>query len=457
MSNKIVETAIIGGGQAGVPLARALFEVGRSVMLFEREHLGGSCVNFGCTPSKALIASARMASDARRAAELGVRIAGVTVDFPAVMARVRRIVADATGSLNASFGGPGQPPFVAAHARLDGKDGARFRLRAGDTVMLAERVVLDTGTRSAFPEIEGLDPARCITAENWVDLDTLPERLIVLGGSYVAVEMAQAFRRLGSAVTLVQHAGHLVEREDSDVSHAISEALESDGVEVILDARTASVRHGDGVVTLHLPGRTISGTHLFLATGRKPNTDDLGLESVGLAPDKSGFIEVDAALASKVAGIWAVGDIRGGPAFTHTAYADFRVLQSAFLGDGSVRRPSVIPYAIFADPELGRVGMSETEARKSGRKLKIGRYKMSDSGKAREMGRTAGFAKVILDADTDEILGVAILGLEAAETVQIFIEMMNLGGAARTMVDAVHIHPTMAEAAKNALVAAVGA
>ncbi len=452
-----VETAIIGGGQAGVPLARALFGAGRGMMLFERSHLGGSCVNFGCTPSKALIASARLAADARKAADLGVRIAGVDVDFPAVMTRVRRIVAESKTALDGGFGGENQPQVLAAHARLDGKEGGRFRVRAGGRAFLAERVVLDTGTRSAIPELDGLDPSRCITADNWVDLNALPARLILLGGNYVAMEMAQAFQRLGSAVTIVQKSPRLVEREDPDVSGAMRDALEADGVAVITDADAQAVEHTGSGVTLRLADRVLEGSHLFLATGRQPNTDSLGLETIGLEPGKGGYLEVDAALSTQIAGIYAIGDIRGGPAFTHTAYADFRVLESAFLGDGSVRRPKVIPYAMFTEPELGRVGMNEQEARKSGRKIKVGCRQMTDSGKARELGKTAGFAKVILDASSGEILGATMLSVDGGEAVQLFTELMVSGATAQTMLNAVHIHPTLGEAAKNALVSAMEA
>ena len=451
-----METAIIGGGQAGVPLARALAKAGRSAVLFERAHLGGSCVNFGCTPSKALIASARLAADARRAGDWGLRIPQVAVDFAAVMARVRRIVADAKNSLDGSFAEPGAPRLITAHARLDGRDGQGFRIRAGDQTVFAERVVLDTGTRSARPKLEGLDRMEVIDAENWLDLEKLPGRLVILGGSYIALEMAQAFRRLGSEVCVLQQGGQLAEREDEDVAGALQAALEADGVEVRLNAETRRVeRYADGLAMHLADGSRVLGTHLFVATGRVPNTDDLGLDTVGLRPGEHGVLEVDGRLRTGVEGVFAAGDIRGGPAFTHTAYADFRVLESMFLGNGSVERPSVIPYAMFTDPELGRVGMSETEAREAGRAVKIGRYEMSDSGKARELGKPAGFIKIVLDADSEKILGASVLSVEGAEVVQLFVELMNAGATARTMRDAVHIHPTLAEAAKNAAVAAL--
>ena len=450
-----VETAVIGGGQAGVPLARALAEAGRSVALFEREHLGGSCVNFGCTPSKALIASARLAADARRAADWGVRIATVEVDFPAVMRRVRGIVADSKHSLDNSFAGHANPRLIATHARLDGRQDGRFRVRAGSDLVLAERVVLDTGTRSARPRLDGLDRVPFIDAENWVHLDELPRQLLMLGGSYIALEMAQAFRRLGAEVIVLQQARRLAEREDEDVALALQQALEADGVEIRLGVDARSAGRSAGGVAVQLADGVVEGTHLFIATGRTPNTDDLGLETVGLRPGMGGLMQVDGRLATAVPGVWAVGDIRGGPAFTHTAYADFRVLQSLFLGDGSVERPRVVPYAMFTEPQLGRVGMSEAEALAAGRPVKVARRNVSESGAARELGKTAGFMKVVLDAGTDEILGATVVATEGAEIVQLFVELMNAGATGRTMLEAVHIHPTLAEAAKNVVVDAL--
>lgn len=456
MSDYRVETAIIGGGQAGVPLARALAGAGRSVALIERAHLGGSCVNFGCTPSKALIASAGIAADARRAADWGIRIPDVIVDFPAVMARVRRIVAASKDSLDASFAGHDNPRVIAAHARLAGRQGELFRVQAGDDLVLAERVVLNTGTRSSHPPIPGLDRVPLIDAEAWVKLEALPRRLLILGGSYIALEMAQAFRRLGSEVIVLQRGGQLMEREEAEVAEAIQQALEYDGVEVRLGIEALRAEPRPHGLALHLAHGLVEGTHLFVATGRLPNTDDLGLETVGLAPGEGGMLDADARLATAVPGIWAAGDIRGGPAFTHTAYADFRVLQSLFLEDGSVRRPQIIPYAMFTAPELGRVGLDEAQARRAGRAVKVARREMAASGKAAELGRTAGFMKVVLDARTDEILGATVVSTEGAEIVQLFVELMNAGGTARTMLGAVQIHPTLAEAAQSVVVDALG-
>jgi pyruvate/2-oxoglutarate dehydrogenase complex dihydrolipoamide dehydrogenase (E3) component len=449
-----VETAIIGGGQAGVPLARALAAAGRGVVLIERQHLGGSCVNFGCTPSKAIIASARLAADARRAGALGIRIPTVEVDFPAVMQRARDLVAEAKGELDVGFAGQDNPRVVTAHARLEGTLRGRFRIQAGDTVVCATRVVLDTGARTARPPIPGLDQVPLISAESWIALREPPEHVLMLGGSYIALEMAQALRRLGCAVTVLQQAAQLAEREDPDVAEVLQAALERDGCRVVLNAEVRRLEPVAAGVRAHLADGWLDGSHLFLATGRQPNTDDLGLETVGVEVADHGIIRVDDDLRTSVNGIWAAGDIRGGPAFTHTAYDDFRRLRAQFLGDDGDRERRIVPYAMFTDPELGRVGFSEGEARRSGRKVKVGRHAMVDSGKARELGKTEGFIKVVVDARTDEILGATALCEQGAEIVQLFVELMNAGATTRTVRGAIHIHPTLSEAAKNAVLAA---
>jgi pyruvate/2-oxoglutarate dehydrogenase complex dihydrolipoamide dehydrogenase (E3) component len=452
-----IETAIIGGGQAGVPLARALAEAKRPVVLFESTHLGGSCVNFGCTPSKAVIASAPLAADARRGAALGIQISDVRVDFDAVMERARGLVSEAVRELDADFGKADNPHLVRAHARLAGREGQKYLIRAGETLVRADRVVLDTGTRTSRPSLPGLEHVPVITAEDWISLRSLPPRLLLLGGSYIALEMAQALRRLGSEVTIIQKASKLAEREDDDVAVELKAALERDGCHIVLNADVRRVEAVGNGVRLHLEKGVIEGSNLFLATGRRPNTDDLGLETVCVRSNPQGIVEVDETLATNVSGIWAVGDIRGGPAFTHTAYDDFRVLQSQFVGDGKDTRCRIVPYAMFTTPELGRVGLSETEARNSGKRIKIGKRGMTESGKARELGKTEGFIKVIVDADQDTIIGATALCEEGSEIVQLFVELMNSGATTRTVFGAVHIHPTLSEAAKNAVIAAATA
>ena len=392
MTEAEVETVIIGAGQAGVPLARALAGADRTVALVEREHPGGSCVNWGCTPSKAMIASARLAAQARRASEWGIRIPHVEVDFAAVMHRARGMAEGARGELEKSLASEANLRLVRGHARLDRREGERFRLRIGGEVLLAQRVVLDTGTRSARPPVEGLDelpPERLIDAESWIDRRDLPERVVFLGGGTIALEMAQAWRQFGAAVAIVESGSRLAEREDEEVSTELREALEAEGVAVRCGAEAARVEAAGEGIRLHLKGgEAVDGTHLFVATGRQANTDDLGLDTVDLEPGKRGEIEVDERLRTKVAGLFAAGDIRGGGQFTHTAYDDFRVLESWMLGDGSRTTDRILPYAVFTEPELGRVGMTEAEARKAGHRILVGRQPMRDSGKAREIGRT---------------------------------------------------------------------
>ena len=454
------ETAIIGAGQAGVPLARALAKAGRQAALVERNHPGGSCVNWGCTPSKAMIASSRLAAQARRASEWGIRIPQVEVDFAAVMDRARAMVEGARGELEESLASEANLRLVRGHARLDGREGERFRLRVGDDVLLARRVVLDTGTRSARPPIEGLDDlpsGRLIDSENWIGRRELPERVVFLGGGTIALETAQAWRRFGAAVTIVESGPRLAEREDEDVSTELREALEAEGVSVRCGAKAARVEAvGDGVRLHFEDGEALDATHLFIAAGRQANTDDLGLDSIGLEPGKRGEIEVDEHLRTSVPGVFAAGDIRGGGQFTHTAYDDSRVLESQLLGDGSRTTDRVLPYAIFTEPELGRVGMTEAQAREAGHRVLVGHRLMSESGKAREIGRTRGFIKVVAEAGSRRILGAAALCDSGSEVVQLFIELMNAGATADTMLGAVHIHPTLGEAAKNAVAALRG-
>ena len=455
-----IETAIIGAGQAGVPLARALAGAGRRAALVERNHPGGSCVNWGCTPSKAMIASSRLAAQARRASEWGIRIPEVEVDFAAVMDRARGMVEDARGDLEKGLASEPDIRLVRGHARLDGREGGRFRLRVGDETLLAQRVVLDTGTRSARPPMEGLDglpPERLIDAENWIGRRELPERVVFLGGGAIALEMAQAWRRFGAAVAIVESGPRLAEREDEEVSAELREALEAEGVAVRCGARAARVEPTAGGLRLHVEGGgALDATHLFVATGRQSNTDDLGLASIGLEPGERGEIAVDERLRTAVPGVFAAGDIRGGGQFTHTAYDDSRVLESQILGDGSRTTERILPYALFTEPELGRVGMTEAQARDAGHRVLVGRQPMTESGKAREIGRTRGFIKVVAEAGSRRILGAAALCESGSEVVQLFIELMNAGATADAMLRAVHIHPTLGEAAKNAVAALRG-
>jgi pyruvate/2-oxoglutarate dehydrogenase complex dihydrolipoamide dehydrogenase (E3) component len=451
------DVVIIGAGQAGPSLAHGLAQAGKRVALAERKDLGGSCVNFGCTPTKAAIASARVAHDARRAATFGIRVGRVRVDFPAVLERARAIVMQSREGLERSFADTGNPRLIRGHARLDGRGSEGFRVRVADAAVLADHVVLDTGARTAVPEIEGLETIDFLHAGNWLDRPELPSHLLVVGGGYIGLEMSQLYRRMGSRVTVIERSARVAGREDEDVAVALQRVLEAEAVELRLNTGIRRVEpHAGGVrVIVEREGRsaTVRGSHLFLATGRRPNTDDLGLETVGVAVSDRGFVQADARLATTVPGIWASGDIRGGPMFTHTAWDDHRVLMSQLAGDGSRTTERIVPYAIFTDPELGRVGMTETEARSAGKDVAVARFDVARNSRAREMGDVSGFVKVIVDRATERILGAAVLAAAGSELVHLYIDVMQAGAPFTVIRDAVHIHPTLAEAVQSAVAA----
>lgn len=449
------DVVIIGAGQAGVPLASALAKAGRRVALAEQEHLGGSCVNFGCTPTKAAIASARVAHMARRAGDYGITIPDVTVDFARVIERAARIAAQSRTSLDKSFAGRDNPALLRGHAQFTGRDGDGFRLRVGERDVVAAEVVLDTGTRTAMPPIDGLDGVATLTSENWLARRTLPAHLVFIGGGYIGLEMSQFYRRMGSRVTVIQHGDQVAPHEDPDVASALCRVLEDEGIRFVMHAKARRVMREDDCIAVEVETakgvERIRGSDLFVATGRQPNTDRLGLETIGLECGKHGIIEVDERLRSKVPGIWAAGDIRGGPMFTHTAWDDYRILASQMTGGGERTTKRVVPYAIFTDPELGRVGMTEREARAAGLDVKIGRFEFAHNGKAKELGETTGFVKLVVEATSDKLLGAAVFGHEGAELVHLYIDLMNADAPVSVIEQAIHIHPTLAEALQSAV------
>ena len=446
---------IVGGGQAGIPLAQHLAGAGYRVALAERKDLGGSCVNFGCTPTKAAIASARVAFQARRGAVFGLRIPTVEVDFPAVLDRARSIVMQSRASLRRDFEKPDNPLLMRGHASFTGRKGGLFRLSVGDESVLARQVVLDTGTRTRLPDVEGLEKVDYLEAGNWLDRRELPEHVLFIGGGYIALEMGQFYRRMGSHVTVVDPANTALDREDPDVVHLLQRLLEAEGLEFRLGSRVTGVTAGRRGVTLHVETDghhdAIRGSHVFVAAGRQPNTDDLGLKTVGVKVRKDGTIETDERLATSVPGVWAAGDIRGGPMFTHTSWDDFRVLVSQLTGDGTRTTRRVTPYAVYTDPELGRVGTTEAEARAAGAEVKIGRFQMRDNGKARELSETNGSVKVVVDAATNLILGAAVLSTDGSELVHLFVALMNAKAPYTVLRDSIHIHPTLAEGVQSAV------
>ncbi|MES2462809.1 MAG: FAD-dependent oxidoreductase [Armatimonadota bacterium] len=455
------DVMIIGAGQAAMPLVFELAKNDLTVALAERKHLGGSCANFGCTPTKAVLASAKVAHLARRAEEFGIRVPTVEVDFPAVLAGAKAIVRESREGLDDEFKQGENPTLLRGHARFVGRTDSGFHVQIeGGPLVTATQVVLDTGTRAMIPPVSGLKEVPFLTADSWLEHTTLPEHIILLGGGYIGLEMAQFYRRMGSHVTVIERCDSIAVNEDTDVCEALQPALEKEGIAFHLSTEATRVEKSAGSIRVFLRGEdgteaVVEGTDLFVATGRCPNTDDLGLGSIGMQTDEHGLIGVNLHLRTKIEGLWAVGDIRGGPQFTSTSWDDHKIVLSAIVGDSSHTTKRLVPYAIFTDPQLGRVGITEAEARKSGKSVKVGRYDMCHNGRARTHRERNGFAKVIVDTETDQILGAAIIGEEAAELIHLYAALMNAKAPAVTMRDAVYVHPTYAEAIQSAVEAAV--
>jgi pyruvate/2-oxoglutarate dehydrogenase complex dihydrolipoamide dehydrogenase (E3) component len=440
------DAIVVGSGQAGNPLSQKLADHGWSVALIEKEHLGGTCVNTGCTPTKTMVASAQVAHYARQAGQWGVHAADVRVDLPKVIARKNRVVQQWRSSLEQKVESRKTLRLYRGQARFTGP----HRLRVGDEELESERIFINTGTRPAIPQLEGLDRVDYLTNASIMELSALPEHLLVLGGGYVGLEFGQMFRRFGSRVTVVHREDRIVSREDADVTMALQKALEQEGIQLLLQATPTRVEQQNGQIVMQVKAgsrtETVRGSHLLVATGRRPNTDDLGLETAGVQLSKEGFIQVNERLETNVAGIWALGDVKGGPAFTHISYNDYQIVYANLIeGKNRSTANRVVPYAVFTDPQLGRVGLTEKEARAAGYKLKIGTIPTAWVARAIERDETAGLMKVVVDAATDKILGAAILAPEGGELVQI-LEFVMLSGAPYTLLKgAVYIHPTLAE------------
>jgi len=440
------DAIIIGSGQGGTPLARRLADLGKTVALIERKELGGTCINTGCTPTKTMIASAQVAHYAHNATRWGVRTTGVTVDLPAIVARKDRIVQRFRA---------GHQRRVDARATLHLYRGAaRFltphSIRVGEQVLEGAHIFIDTGTRPSIPHVPGLDTVPFLTNATIMELSELPTHLLVLGGGYIGLEFGQMFRRFGSAVTVIHQHEQRLPREDADVVAALQQALEAEGLRFLLNARTATVENKNGQITLTLEGTdgssTVSGSHLLVAAGRTPNTEELGLDKAGVETDTAGFITVNSRLETTVPGIWALGDVKGGPAFTHISYNDFQIIYGNLVeGKNLSTAHRIVPYAVFTDPQLGGVGITEKEARARGYRLKIGKSPMSAVARAIEREETAGLMKLVVDAATDRILGAAILGAEGGELVQILSTLMLTDLPYTVLKGAIYIHPTLAE------------
>jgi pyruvate/2-oxoglutarate dehydrogenase complex dihydrolipoamide dehydrogenase (E3) component len=443
---KKYDAIVIGSGQGGNPLSYALAEYGWTVALVEKSHLGGTCINTGCTPTKTMMASAQVAHFARNAAHWGLRTGRIEVDLSFVVDRKNAVVQRFRGN---------QERNVARHPNLRLFPGhARFlssrQVQVDDQVLESERIFIDTGTRPHTPNIAGLDSVDYLTNESLMEIREVPERLLILGGGYVGLEFGQMFRRFGSAVTIVQRGPQILPGEDADIARELQQALENEGVEFRLNSSPIRVEKREAKIALTIAagGRneTITGSHLLTATGRRPNTDDLGLDEAGVEQDARGYIRVNSRLETSVGGIWALGDVKGGPAFTHISYNDYQVIFGNLLEQKDLSITNrYVPYALFTDPQLGRVGMTEKDARGSGQPLKIGSYAMSRVARAIERGETAGLMKLIVNAETDRILGAAILSSEGGELVQILGTLMLAGAPYTVLKGAVYIHPTLAE------------
>jgi pyruvate/2-oxoglutarate dehydrogenase complex dihydrolipoamide dehydrogenase (E3) component len=441
------DAIIIGAGQAGPPLALRLGAAGMKVAIVERNLFGGTCVNTGCTPTKTLVASAYAAHLARRAVEFGIVLGGdVGVDMKRIKARQDAIVRAQREGVEQSVRGQPNCTVYNGHARFE----SARQVRVGDDLLTADKVFINVGGRANFPAMPGVDQASILTNTGLLALDELPRHLVVIGGSYVGLEFAQIYRRLGAQVTVVEMADRLIHREDPDISAAVQAILEAEDIHVRLTARCIHFEPRGADVCVGVDCETgepeIVGSHVLLAVGRRPNTDDLGLEAAGVELDKRGYIVVDDVLRTTAPGVWAIGDCNGKGAFTHTAYNDFEIVAGNLL-DSESRCVSdrITAYALFTDPPLGRIGLSEVEARATGKRLLVGFRPMTQVGRAVEKGETLGFMRVIVDADTQDILGAAILGTDGDEAIHGILDTMYAKANYRTLQRAVHIHPTVSE------------
>ena len=441
------DAIVIGAGQAGPPLAERLGQAGLRTAIIERHLLGGTCVNVGCIPTKTLVGSARIAHLARQAADFGVVIEPpIGVDMARVKARKDEVAGGSNAGVTAWVEGMENVTLIQGHARFDGPRS----VTVNDSTLTADRFFIDVGARARVPEFPGLDQVDYLTNSSMMEVDFLPGHLLIVGGSYIGLEFAQIYRRFGAEVTVVEMQDRLIGREDRDVSAAVTEILEGEGVNVRLGAECLAFERGPMGVRMNIDcdkdSTPLDGSHVLLAVGRVPNTHDLGLDLAGVETDDRGFIPVDDQLRTSADGIWALGEVNARGAFTHTSYNDFEIVAANLLDDDPRRVSDRIPcYGLFIDPPLGRIGMTEEQVRASGRPALIGTRPMSRVGRAREFGDTRGFMKILVDAETEEILGASLLGMSGDEAVHSLLDIMYAGRPYTTISRAVHIHPTVSE------------
>lgn len=449
------DAIILGTGQAGKPLAVALAGAGLRVAIIERDAVGGSCINFGCTPTKTMVASARVAHLARRAADFGVSTGPVSIDLAAVKRRKEGVVTSFRGGIERSLESIPGIELIRGHGRFEAPKEVVVEVTGdGERRLRAEHLFINTGTRAAVPPLPGLSDVPFLDNTSIMELEELPQHLLVLGGGYIGLEFGQMFRRFGSEVTIIQRGHQLLPREDADVAEAVLEILREDGIEVLLNAEATRVEGEAGAlgveITTHEEKRVLDGSHLLVAVGRTPNTDDLGIEAAGIETHRGGYIRVDSRLATNVEGIYALGDVTGGPAFTHISYDDFRIVRDNLLHEATASTDGrLVPYTVFIDPQLGRVGITEAEARRSGRPIRVATLPMTRVARAIEMDETRGFMKAIVDEETYEILGCAVLGVEGGEVMSVLQTAMMGGLTYPVIKEAVYAHPTLSESLNN--------
>jgi len=449
------DAIVIGSGQAGTPLCQALAKSGMRTALVERENVGGTCVNVGCTPTKTMVASGRVAYLARRGADYGVETGPISINLKRVRERKRAIVEEFRGGNESRIKNTANLDLIYGDAQFIGPKSIRITSKDGSVRQItADKFFINAGCRPAVPKIEGLDQVSFLDSTSIMELDTAPEHLVVIGGGYIGLEFGQMFRRFGSRVTVVQSRGQLLMGEDPDVTDAVLTILREDGIEVLLNATASKIASASGKLQLEVrvegKASTVEGSHLLVAAGRIPNTDSLNPGAAGIAVDERGYIRVNDRLETNVEGIYALGDIKGGPAFTHISYDDFRIIRTNVIEKGSASIAGrLLVYTLFLDPQLGRVGLSETQARSQGLRIRVAKMPMSYVARALEMDETRGFMKVIVDAESGQMLGATVLGIEGGE-IMAQLQLAMMGKLPYTVLkNGVFAHPTLAEAFNN--------
>ena len=453
------DAVVIGSGQAGKPLCMALGEARMHTAIIERDHVGGTCINVGCTPTKTMVASARVAYLARRGADYGVHTGDIRIDMERVRQRKRDIVKNFRDASQSRIEQTTNVDLIFGEASFtDARSLVIRQKNGGQLVLTAGKIFINAGARPAVPAIDGLKSVPFLDSTSIMELDKVPDHLLVLGGGYVGLEFGQMFRRFGSRVTIVQAGGQLLNREDQDVAEEVAKILQQDGVEVLLNATANRVSQSDGSIRLEVQqqGRStvVAGSHLLVATGRVPNSETLNLAAAGVQMNDRGFIKVNGRLETTANGVYALGDIKGGPAFTHISYDDFRIIRTNLIEKGSATTEGrLLPYTVFIDPQLGRIGMTETQARAQKRNIRVAKLPMTSVARALEVDETRGFMKAIVDGETNQILGAAVLGLEGGEVMSA-IEIAMMGKLPYTALkDGVFAHPTLSESLNNLFMA----